>query len=80
MEDSIYRGFNTNIYMTTGMARVTRQEFIGDIKTVAVANTQSKALIVKELYGDVEFLNYPTREAAMQAVLDKKADAAYVYA
>ncbi|MCM1314491.1 MAG: response regulator [Alistipes senegalensis] len=80
MEDSIYRGFNTNIYMTTGMARVTRQDFIGDIRTVAVANTQSKALIVNELYGDVEFLNYPTREAAMQAVLDKKADAAYVYA
>ncbi|MDE6781448.1 MAG: response regulator [Ruminococcus sp.] len=80
MEEATYRGFNTSTYMTTGMARVTRQDFVGDIKTIAVSDSQSKALIVKKLHGDIEFLNYPTREAAMQAVLDRKADAAYVYA
>ncbi|MDE6788061.1 MAG: transporter substrate-binding domain-containing protein, partial [Ruminococcus sp.] len=80
MEEASYPGFNTDIYMTTGVARVIRQDFAGDIKKVAVSDSQSKALIVKELYGDVEFLSYPTREAAMQAVLDRKVDAAYVYA
>ncbi|MBD5144252.1 MAG: response regulator [Ruminococcus sp.] len=79
-EEANYRGFNTDIYMTTGMARVIRQDFVGDIKTVAVSDSQSKSLIVQELYGDIEFLSYPTREDAMQAVLDRKADAAYVYA
>ncbi len=79
MEDAAYRGFNTDIYMTTGVAKVIRHDFVGDIKKVAVSDSQSKDLIVKELYGDIEFLNYPTREAAMQAVLDREADAAYVY-
>ena len=80
MEEATYCGFNTDIYMTTGIARVIRQDFVGDIKTVAVSDSQSKALIVQELHEDVEFLSYPTREAAMQAVLDREVDAAYVYA
>ena len=79
MENSAYRGFNTKSYLTTGIARVTRQDFIGDIKKVAVADSQSREIIVNELH-DVEFVTYPTREDAMQAVLDRKADAAYVYA
>ncbi|MDE5885064.1 MAG: transporter substrate-binding domain-containing protein, partial [Oscillospiraceae bacterium] len=79
-ENSVYCGFNTDPYMTTGVARVLRHDFVGDIKTVAVSDSQSKSLIVQELHGDIEFLSYPTREAAMQAVLDREADAAYVYA
>ena len=80
MEEASYRGFNTDPYMTTGMARVIRQDFVGNIKKVAVSDSQSKALIIQELNGDIEFLSYPTREEAMQAVLNREADAAYVYA
>lgn len=80
MEEATYCGFNTDTYMTTGVARVIRQDFVGDIKTVAVSDSQSKSLIIQELYEDIEFLSYPTREAAMQAVLDREVDAAYVYA
>ncbi|MDE6520485.1 MAG: response regulator [Ruminococcus sp.] len=79
MEESAYRGFNTNTYMTTGIARVIRQDFSGEIKKVAVSDSQSRNMIIEELHGDIEFLSYPTREEAMQAVLEKKADAAYVY-
>ncbi|MDE6775260.1 MAG: transporter substrate-binding domain-containing protein, partial [Ruminococcus sp.] len=80
VEESEYHGFNTDIYMTTGVARVIRQDFSGNIKKVAVSDSQSKSLIVNEFYGDIDILTYPTREAAMQAVLNKEADAAYVYA
>ncbi|MDE6035903.1 MAG: transporter substrate-binding domain-containing protein [Ruminococcus sp.] len=79
MENSEYRGFNTDPYLTTGISRVTRKDFVGDIRKVAVADSQSREFIVNVL-DDVDFVNYPTREEAMQAVLDKKADAAYVYA
>ncbi|MDE5755092.1 MAG: response regulator, partial [Oscillospiraceae bacterium] len=81
MEDAVYRGFNTDAYMTTGVARVIRQDFVGDIKTIAVSDSQSKAFIVQEFHADdITFLSYPTREDAMQAVLDREVDAAYVYA
>ena len=80
MEEAAYRGFNTDVYMTTGVARVTRQDFTGDVKTVAVSDSQGGTLISQKLPGNYEFVNYPSREAAMQAVLDRKVDAAYVYA
>ena len=80
MEEAAYSGFNTDTYMTTGVGRVTRQDFTGDIKTVAVSDSQSGTFISQNLHGDFEFVNYSSREAAIQAVLDRKADAAYVYA
>ncbi|MDE5946727.1 MAG: transporter substrate-binding domain-containing protein, partial [Oscillospiraceae bacterium] len=80
MEEATYRGFNTDIYMTTGIAKVIRQDFTGEVKKVALSDSQSKDLIMQELHGDIEFLTYATREEAMQAVLEHKADAAYVYA
>ncbi|MBD5544292.1 MAG: response regulator [Lachnospiraceae bacterium] len=80
MEEDAYRGFNTDAYMTTGVARVTRQDFAGDIKTIAVSDSQSGTLISQKFYEDFEIVNYSTREAAMQAVLDREVDAAYVYA
>lgn len=79
MEEADYRGFYTDAYMTTGIAKVIRQDYSGDIKKIAVSDSQSKTFIVKEIHEDIEFLDYPTREAAMQAVLDREADAAYVY-
>lgn len=80
IEGAAYRGFDTDAYMTTGMAKVVRQGFTGDIRTAAISNTPSGALISREIHGDIEFINYPTRDAAMQAVLDREVDAAYVYA
>ena len=80
MEEAAYHGFNTDVYMTTGVARVTRQDFTGDIKTVAVSDSQGGMLISQKLPGDFEFVNYSSREAAMQAVLNREVDAAYVYA
>ncbi|MDE7435330.1 MAG: response regulator [Lachnospiraceae bacterium] len=80
MEEAAYRGFRTDVYMTTGVARVTRQDFVGDIKRIAVSDSQSGITISQKFHGDFEILNYSTREAAMQAVLDREVDAAYVYA
>ena len=80
MEDADYCGFNTDVYMTTSVARVTRQDFTGDIKTVAISDSRSGMLISQEFHEDTEILVYPTKEEAMQAVLDKEVDAAYVYA
>ena len=79
-EEAAYHGFNTDAYMTTGVARVTRQDFTGNIKRIAVSDSQSGIFISQKLPGDFEFVNYSTREAAMQAVLHKEVDAAYVYA
>ncbi|MDE6059167.1 MAG: transporter substrate-binding domain-containing protein [Clostridia bacterium] len=73
------RGFNTNSYMTASMARVTRQDFKGDIKVVAVADSQGEELVRSFLSG-YEFKSYATGEEAMRAVLSREADAAYVYA
>lgn len=78
-EESAYRGFSTDAYMTAGIARVIRQNFEGEIKKIAVTDSQSKELILQALHGDIEILNYPTREDAMQAVLNHEADVAYVY-
>ena len=78
-EDAAYCGFNTDAYMTTGVARVTRQDFSGNIKEIAVSDSQSGAFISQKLHGDFEILNYSSRETAMQAVLDREVDAAYVY-
>ena len=80
MEEAVYRGFNTDPYMTTGVARVTRQDFDGDVKTVAITDSWRENFVLPEFSEDVTFLSYPTREAALQAVLKREADAAYVYA
>ncbi|MDE6063592.1 MAG: transporter substrate-binding domain-containing protein, partial [Lachnospiraceae bacterium] len=80
MEEAVYRGFNTDPYMTTGVARVTRQDFDGDVKTVAITDSWRESFVLPEFSEDVTFLSYPTREAALQAVLKREADAAYVYA
>ncbi|MBD5529800.1 MAG: response regulator [Lachnospiraceae bacterium] len=79
MEENAYHGFNTDAYMTTGVAKVTRQDFAGDIKKVAVSGLQGGVLGVQELRGDIEIMKYPTEEAAMRAVQNREADAAYVY-
>ena len=80
---SKYRGFTTDAYMNTGVARVTRKDFKGIPATVAVADSQGDelidSLIVEQLSEGTKILNYATREDAMKAVADGKADATYVY-
>ena len=75
-EDAVKGCFKTNSYITARMARVTRQDHKGNIKKVALADSQFGDLLKKEGY---EVVNYATGEAAMRAVQSGKADAAYVY-
>ena len=77
IEDAVKGCFKTNSYMTARMARVTRQDHKGDIKTVGVADSQFKKALEQDGYTVV---SYSTGEEAMRAVLNKEADAAYVYA
>ena len=72
-------GFGTDSYLTAGVAKVTRKDFDGEITTVAIAENQDNAPIEQGLTGDARLLYYPTREAALQAVLDGEAEAAFVY-
>ena len=78
-EGTASRGVSTDTYLTAGVAKVTRKDFDGEITTVAIAETQDDAPIEQGLTGDAELLYYPTREAALQAVLDGEAEAAFVY-
>ena len=72
-------GFYTEAYLNTGIARVTRKDFRGEIKTLAVADLLGDVAIEQNLIGNNEVLNCKTRESALQAVADGKADATYVY-
>ena len=80
VEDAVYRGFNTNSYMTVRIARVIRQDHNSDIKVIAVSDSQGKNLIRRELLDGYTVLSYPNGEEAMRAVLNREADVAYVYA
>ncbi|MDE5994761.1 MAG: response regulator [Oscillospiraceae bacterium] len=73
------KGFYTSAYLHTGVALVTRKDFSGKIKTLAVADLLGDIAIEKDMIGDAEILNCQTKESALQAVLDGKADATYVY-
>ena len=73
------KGFFTDSYMNIGVALVTRKDFDGTISTLAVADLQGDIAIEQDMIGDAQVLNCETRESAMQAVLDGRADATYVY-
>ncbi len=77
-EDTVASCFNTKSYMTVRMARVTRQNHTGEIKTVAVSDSQGKDLIEPNIKG-YEIKTYQSGEAALRAVLNNEADVAYVY-
>ena len=64
-------------YLTLRMAMVTRSDFSGNINVVS---TVDQSAVFDESYAkDATKLVCDTREEAMQAVLDGKADAAFVY-
>ena len=66
--------------MTANVAIVTRNDFKGKVKVVAVSESQGKDLVEQKLLEGQKVVSYSTGEAALRAVLDEKADAAYVYA
>lgn len=72
-------GFETDVYLTAGLAKVTREDFTGEVRTVAVADEQGDVRLEEGLLENVEVLDCSTREDALSAVLYGKADAAYVH-
>lgn len=72
--------FSTSVsYTEMKLAMVTRRDFDGNIQKLAVATAQGLFGIENNLARDAERITVDSREAAMQAVLDGKADAAFVY-
>ena len=70
---------STKPYMTLRVAQVFRQDFDGNIQTVATVD-QGVSDPIEDYYSqNVRKVSYPTREGALQAVADGKADAAYVF-
>ena len=76
---SLERGIVTDSYMKMTMARVTRRDFHGTIQTVALVLNQSVEDIEDNLSPDVKYTQFLTREEALQAVKDGRADVCYVY-
>ena len=76
---SLERGIVTNSYMKMTMARVTRRDFHGTVQTVALVLNQSVEDIEDNLSPDVKYAQFLTREEALQAVKDGRADVCYVY-
>ncbi|MBD5161335.1 MAG: response regulator [Oscillibacter sp.] len=72
-------GFYTDAYLNTGVALVTRKDFSGRINTLAVADLLGDLAIEQDMIGNAEVLTCQTKESALQAVLNGKADATYVY-
>ena len=78
-EDNSFRGFNTDTYMSVGMAKVTKENFTGEIRKIAAVDVQGEEPLEKGLIGNAKVLYYETREDALNAVRKGEADAAYVY-
>lgn len=66
-------------YTEMHLAMVTRRDFNGDIKKLAVANAQGLFGIEDNLAKDAQRIIVDSRTEAMQAVLEGEADAAFVY-
>lgn len=70
-------GVATDSYMQMTTARVVRRNFTGSIKKIAVVSGQD--IIEDDRAVGASYQEYPSREEALQAVKDGKADACYVY-
>ncbi len=66
-------------YTVMRLAMVTRRDFDGTINKLAVATAQGLFGLEKGIAPEAEQVDVPTREDAMKAVLNGKADAAVVY-
>lgn len=65
--------------MQVTLSKVTRKGFSGKIHSIATVDTQGVSGIDDNIAKDVEYVIVDSREDAMQAVKDGKADACYVY-
>ena len=72
-------GLVTDSYMQITMSCVTKRNFSGQIHSVAVVPSQGDIHIGDNIARDAKYITVRSREAAMQAVKDGKADACYVY-
>ena len=66
-------------YMQVTLAQVTKMGFSEDVHSVATVDPRKVELINPPLKGKVSYLIVATREAALKAVEEGKADSAYVY-
>jgi len=76
--DYVPGGFLTDIYLNTGTALLTRKNFSGPVNSLAVTEGQEKLPLEHEQFKNASILSFPTPEDTLQAVLDKRADAAYI--
>ncbi|WP_251197774.1 response regulator [Anaerotardibacter muris] len=78
--DYFDNSFKSDAFMSASIVQVTRDDFAGQIKTIAVPDSSTGGLNgFWEDQEGVELIHYPTREAALQAVLDGDADCTYTY-
>ena len=72
-------GIFTEPYIQLTMSRVTKKDFRGEIRSVAVAYNQMYDGIDADMANNVQKIACETRKEALQAVWDGAADACYVY-
>ncbi len=73
------RGIATDSYMKMTMARVTRRDFRGPVRTAARVLSQSSEDMEENLNEKVQYVDFDSWDGAMQAVKDGEADVCYVY-
>ena len=76
--DYVKDGFLTDAYMNTGTALLTRKDFDSTISSLSVVEGQEGLVQEHEQFKTVQILSCPTPKDAVQAVLDGKADAAFL--
>lgn len=72
-------GMVTSSYMKMTMACVTRRNFSGKIHTVATTEAQGTRRVDANIAKNVRYITLPSRQKAMEAVKEGRADACYVY-
>ncbi len=72
-------GIVTDPYMQITVSCVTKRNFSGKIHSVAIVQAQGETRIDDNIAEDAKYITVSSREAAMQAVKEGKADACYVY-
>ena len=78
MLDDFVSGVSTDDYMQLNIARVTRKNFSGQIKSIAILPGNEHRL-EENIATDVKWVTQSTREGVLNAVSLGMADAAYVY-
>ena len=76
---SDFYGVNTDPYMKLSMARLTRRDFSGKLKRVAVIKNQDIKEFDDDMAKDAEQVLCASGQEAMEAVKQGLADACYVY-